>query len=207
MKKYSLYLFDFDGTLFDTAEALKDCYDIVFKKYGVTPGENEYLDFIMISLPRAILSKGVDKKHVSDFCKAFNEAVISEKVIKLTKTYPDTLKFIRYLERNKIKYGIVTGSSVERVKDVYRYFKLDFKKMAVCVGNDSYKRSKPEPDPILIALKKVNYLKRKNEVLYVGDAKQDKDCALAAGVDYLNIKRQHNKKGDIKSLFDLFKYL
>lgn len=205
MKKYSLYLFDFDGTLFNTIDSLKEIYKMTFAKYGIVPTKEDYTIFITLSLPRAMTYKGIDIKHKKEFCDCFNTNVLSERVTKKTKFYPDSMKFMHYLEKHNIKYGIVSGSGKKRIQMIYDYLKLDFSKVHVCVGNESYKNAKPAPDPILIALKKAKYLNRKNEVLYVGDAWQDQECAKLAGVDYINIKRPHNKKGDIKSLFDLFK--
>ena len=49
MKKYSLYLFDFDGTLFDTAESLKEIYKLTFAKYGVVPTKEDYVTSITLS--------------------------------------------------------------------------------------------------------------------------------------------------------------
>ena len=205
MKKYSLYLFDFDGTLFNTIESLKEIYRMTFAKYDIVPTKKDYTTFITMSLPRAMKYKGIDMKHRKEFCNFFNTNVLSEQVVKKTKLYPDSMKFMKYLEKSKIKYGIVSGSSKYRVKMVLDYLKLDYDKLTVCVGNESYKNAKPNPEPILVALKKAKFLKKKDQVVYVGDAWQDEECAKRAGVDYINIKRPHNKAGDIKSLFDLFK--
>lgn len=206
MKKYSLYLFDFDGTLFDTIDSLKEIYKLTFAKYGIVPTKEDYTTFITLSLPRAMKYKGIDIKYKKEFCDYFNTNVLRDSVVKKTKLYPDSIKFMKYLQKKKdIKYGIVSGSSKRRVHDVFDYLKLDYDKLATCVGNESYKNAKPAADPILVALKQIGYLKKKNEVLYVGDAWQDEECAKAAGVDYINIKRPHNKSGDIKSLFELFK--
>ncbi|MCQ2794868.1 MAG: HAD family hydrolase [Bacilli bacterium] len=205
MKKYSLYLFDFDGTLFDTIESLKEIYKLTFAKYGIVPTKEDYTTFITLSLPRAMKYKGIDMKYQKEFCKFFNSNVLCDSVVRKTKLYPDSMKFMKFLEKSDIKYGIVSGSSKQRVYDVLDYLKLDPNKLTVCVGNESYKHAKPNAEPIKVALKKAGFKKRKNEVVYIGDAWQDEACAKAAGVDYINIKRPHNKTGDIKSLFDLFK--
>lgn len=204
MKKYSLYLFDFDGTLFDTAESLKEIYKLTFAKYGIVPTKQDYITFITLSLPRAMKYKGLDLKYRKEFCKFFNQNVLCDSVTRKTKLYKDSMKFMKYLEKSNIKYGIVSGSSKYRVKMVLDYLKLDYARLCVCVGNESYKHAKPNAEPIKVALKKAGFSKRKNEVVYVGDAKQDEACAKDAGVDYIQIKRPHNKMGDIKSLFDLF---
>lgn len=205
MKKYSLYLFDFDGTLFDTIDSLKEIYKLTFAKYGIVPTKEDYTTFITLSLPRAMKYKGLDLKYRKEFCKFFNTNVLCDSVTKKTKLYPDSMRFMKYLQKSGIKYGVVSGSSKYRVKMVLDYLKLDYDKLCVCVGNESYKHAKPNAEPIKVALKKAGYLKKKNEVLYVGDAWQDEACAKAAGVDYIKIKRPHNETGDIESLFDLFK--
>ena len=82
--------------------------------------------------------------------------------------------------------------------------KIDDKKMLTMVGNDTYHRPKPDPEPILIALEQTGFLEKKDEVVFVGDSDQDIKCAKAAGVDPIIVKRSNNKKHDIDSLLDLF---
>lgn len=204
MKKYSLYLFDFDGTLFNTTESLKEIYRLTFAKYNIVPKEEDYLTFITMSLPRAMKYKGLDMSYEKGFCDFFNANVLDKSVIEKTRLYEDTLDFFKYVFSHNIPIGIVTGSSTMRVRDVFNKYNLDYSKLKTCIGNDCYKIPKPDGEPIIEALKQSGYLNRKNEVVYIGDAEQDRLCAKNAGIEYIQIKRDHNT-GSLLTLLDLFK--
>ena len=206
MKKYSLYLFDFDLTLFDTTDSLIEAYKQVLKKYGKNTNRTyeEFIGFLGLSLKRFMEHEHIDKEHTAELLSIFHDNASSEEVIKATKLYPDTKDCIDYLIKNKIKFGIVTGAHFDRVKMVFDYNKLPFFKMVCCITNESYKNPKPDGEPITMALKTTGYENKKGEVLYIGDAEQDLLCAKNAGVDCVLVNRE-NKNKDISSLMDLFK--
>ncbi len=204
MKKYALYLFDFDGTLFDTLDSIKCVYREKTALFNAKIIEEDFPMYLGLSLPRFMRHVGIDPSKEKEFCDAFNKAVLDKNITSKTKLYFDTLDLFKYLYKNNVKHGIVTGSGNVRVHDILDYFKLDFNKLSSCVGNERYKHPKPDPEPILVALKDTGFINRKSEVLFIGDAEQDKLCAEAAGVDYIQINRGKNG-GDINSLLDIFK--
>lgn len=206
MHKYSLYLFDFDGTLFDTLDSLKEAYRESLGKFGKTVEPYEYAYFLGLSLPLTAKYKNIPDDQIPNFIDCFHNLIHNKKVVENTKLYIDTLATFKYLNDHNLSYGIVSGSATKRIHDVMEYFNLDYSRLATCVGNDCYpeNKAKPHPEPILIALNKTNYFNRKNEVLFIGDAEQDIKCARAAGVDCVIVKRD-NKKWDVDSLLDIFK--
>lgn len=204
MKKYSLYLFDFDLTLFDTRESLIEVYNKTLKKFNKEVKEDE-MDFLLgLNLYRMLEYKGIGKEHWLDYCKAFNQITDNDfDVIKKTKPFFDTLETLNYLDKNNLSFGVVTGGTTIRVKNVLSYYKFDPNKLKVYVGADNYRKPKPDGDPIILALELTGFLNRKDEVLYIGDAEQDIICAKNAGVDCVIVDRNTNK-GNIKSLLEIF---
>ena len=207
MKKYKLYLFDFDGTLFDSTESLIDAYQAVLDKYHKKANnKDEFRLYLGMSLPRFMEYKGIDIKYTQELIDIFHKHAQGIEVVKKTILYPDSKEAIEYILNNNLLFGIVTGGHSLRIKEVFDYYHLHFDKLACCVTNELYKIPKPNPDPINIALKLSGFTNRKNEVVYIGDALQDELSAKAAGIDYLQVKRSTNDfKGDINSLMDLFK--
>lgn len=192
MKKYDLYLFDFDGTLFDTLDSLIEIYKLGFLKYGIEIKEDEYETFLGESLISAFSRKGVKQEDVPEAIKYFNEMANTIEVCSKTKLYPETLKLFELLNNKKINYGIVTGSSSVRVNMVLDYFKIDKSNIKVIVGSNMYKKPKPDKEPLEMALKMINYTNKKDKVLYIGDTLQDKLCADAANVECVLLNRRNN---------------
>jgi len=182
---------------------LLNVYRKTFKKFGVDIKDEEAAIFITQSLPLSRRYKHIDDKYDQDFIDTFHSMVNDKDVIEKTKLYDDTIQTIKYMNKHNIPYGIVTGNSYHHVKLVFEYFKLDFSKVKIFVGNESYKNPKPDGEPITIALEKTNYINKKDEVIYIGDATQDLLCAQNAGIKCLIVDRDKKNK-DLVSLLDLF---
>jgi len=80
--------------------------------------------------------------------------------------------------------------------------------MDVIVGAEDYIRPKPNPDPILVALRKINA--HSNKTIYVGDVEADCIAAKKANVKFALIIRNNKGRFNIckpdftlYSLFDL----
>ena len=76
----------------------------------------------------------------------------------------------------------------------------------VYVGNDNSKETKPSPEPILTALRLIDYKDDLEDVIYIGDGENDYLSALNAKVTPLLLNRDGLDKGvknQINSLLDL----
>ncbi len=192
MKSFATYLFDFDGTLVDSHDSLVEVFKEAYKSVGV-----DVPDSYVLRLMRIPLFVGYAELHGPDdpeSKKVFEQNIISmldeERVLKLTKIYDDTLSSLSSLKSRGCTLGIVTSNNVKHVGDVLRFLKIDDKLFSVIIGNNHTKKHKPNPDPIYKALELLGETD-KSIVCYVGDALDDKNAAVNAGVTPVLLDRHH----------------
>lgn len=102
--------------------------------------------------------------------------IISHKKIKLVEGMIDLLKF---LKDRDVKVGIVSSASVKNIMIGLRKNKIT-KYFDVIVGAEDVKRHKPNPDPLLIAAKKLKV--KPKDCVYIGDSIFDMISARRAGM-------------------------
>lgn len=204
MKKYDAYLFDFDGTLFDSRESLLPVWRYAFQKVGVADvSEEQCEDFSHHPLRYAADRMGV--KDFDDFCRLITEGLELEETIKATKMFPDTVSVIATLFSRNLPLGIVSSNvstHIERVlqdKDMRKYF-------SVLSCSDLYSAPKPSPEPCFYCLERLGLAPSKS-ICLVGDSFQDAACAKKAGVTGILLDREGKYRdwGGIKitSLYEL----
>lgn len=205
MKAYKTYFFDFDGTLFNTIESLKPVYRAGFGAVGISVNEEECERFIHVSLEAAAKEKHMKMEDVPAFVKAINKAINSEESMSLIKIYPETEQTLMNLKKTGARLAIVSGNAESHMRPVLERFGLsDF--FETVTGNESFKRNKPFPDPLLVGLERMG-LKIDENSVYVGDSLQDVKCGEEAKLDAILIDRENEhpdfKKTKIASLMDL----
>ena len=208
MKKYKVYLFDFDGTLVDTFPALIYVFQESFAQYGIDVSKEECYDFAREPLNESFERKGGDMTVFWDFVDVINFYLNGQKSIQLTTPYEDTEKTLEILHKMGVIAGIVTSNNVPHIKDVLENHHLDYKFMQVFVGNQECITPKPSPKPIQTALEMINYQGDLKDVVYVGDGRNDALAAKNAGVDAVLLDRDNIYQDEpytiIHSLLELF---
>lgn len=208
MKLYKLYLFDFDGTLFDTLESYFALFEEAFKATGVRCSPEECLQLTRIPLKEGFLKLGGKEEDFRLFVQKVNEYLEKDECIRLSKLYDDTLECIKYFNDRNIDIGIVTSNNVPHVKKVLDLFNIKHNSFQIYVGNQESKKHKPDPEPILKAIELGHYTLDKKDIVYIGDSKNDCLSAINAGVNPILLDRHFEYEGAeyplIHSLRDLF---
>ena len=166
-------LFDWDGTLLDSAEAGLRSYECLFASYGIafdrarfaeTYSPNWHVTYEKVGLPR-------DKWSEAD--SAWLEIYASEEC-GLVDGARDALAI---LETAGVRTGLVTSGTGSRVRRELARLGLDF---PVVVCAEDVARRKPHPDALVAGLAKLEVAPA--DAAYVGDAPEDVEMARAAGV-------------------------
>ncbi len=209
MKKYDLYLFDFDGTLLDTEPALAYVFKTGYEHFGIHFDEKDTLEFARMPLEQGYKRLGGDMSKFIAFCDYIHDVLDHHEALINNHLFPDTKEFFELLKKSGVRAGIVTSNKVSHVKEVLEAMDLPYDAFDIFIGNQECHRFKPLPDPILEALKRGNYKGDLSKVVYVGDGINDTLSANAAGVDAVLIDRvdafpDSDKYVRLHSLTELF---
>lgn len=168
-------LFDWDGTLADTAEASYRCYVRMFADFGIpfdrdayrrTYSPNWYFTFECVGLPPERWADA-DERWLAYF---------AEETISLIDGARDA---VEKLVQRGVAAAIVTSGSRPRVERELELHGVRRHFSHVVCGTDT-ERKKPHPDPLLLALDRLALAPQ--DAAYVGDSPEDVLMAKAANV-------------------------
>ena len=204
-------LFDLDGTLIDSTEAILESFDVAFKTFNQkTPSKEEIKRLIGLPLDIMFEKLGVSRDRVWDFVDEYkkNYRKISTQKTKLLPFAKEAV-----IEASKFaRLGIVTTKTARYSKELMEHFGLmDY--FEVLIGRENVENPKPHPEPILRA---IHQMKANKEATFmVGDTCLDMVSSKEAGVfgvgvvgDYTPVK-ELKKCADIvkKDAFDAVKFI
>ena len=193
MRKYDIYLFDFDNTLFDSLSSLKKCYEyalsFMLKKKVKLNSKETYVycgENLVLTAKRYNFSKDETSLFVSKFLEKYN-------VFYYPRPFKETLKTLKSLKENGAKIGIVSNNNLEYLNDTLIKNNIDPNIFDVILGNGATKRSKPSPSAINLAIRKIKGDKKKDKIVYVGDSINDVKSGLNAKIDTCLVVRKITK--------------
>ena len=207
MQQFLLYLFDFDGTLFDTLPSSEYVFKKAYEGLGININVNDVIGWTREPIPKSYARMGAPKEKFDSFMEDIEKYVNSKESVSLTEIYPDTYDTVLDLKMAEADVGIVTSNNAPHVRDVLKKFDMQSGFFDVIVGNREAPNPKPDPEPILKALEMIKYQGDKKLVCYVGDSINDCIAATNAGIVPILLDRldeyQNAPYLRIKSLKDL----
>lgn len=189
MREYTLYLFDFDNTLFDTRCGIEAILREALPVLGVEYGPDSFDECLGLTMDQVYdRYMGDDRSRYRDFERSFMSVVMSDAYLG-APPFPETARVLESLRARGKRIGVVSGKKAYKIVNLLRANGLDGYPETV-VGFDETERHKPFPDPILRGMSSFDVLK--DETVYVGDSPNDALAAEAAGVDCVIVDR-HNQ--------------
>jgi phosphoglycolate phosphatase len=197
--KQTVILFDLDGTLIDSTEAILRCFDDSFKHFGLpTPPSEEIKALIGHPLDYMYAHLGVPKERVWDFVDIY-KAHYRTRSKPMTKLLPHAKEAI--VEASAFaRLGVVTTKTGLYSKILLEHMGImDY--FEVLIGREDVVEPKPHPEPILKALHKMDVAYR-NDVWMVGDTCLDMVSAKDAQVRGVGVLCGYGKRNELARCSD-----
>lgn len=175
---HSFVIFDVDGTLIDTENAVMESYGkAVFEEFGRRFTEKEMSSAYGIPTRQALEHLGfkdIDsafQKYYRHLFQAFAEV----------KPFDGIVEMLEELKKRKVAGGIVTSRNKDEVaSDLSLQGLMKYFCCVICA--DDTRKHKPEPEPVLKLIEKADA--EISKTIYLGDTYYDYMCAKNAGVRF-----------------------
>ncbi len=180
MKK--LVLFDFDGTLADTAPDLAEAANKQRVRRGLEPLPYETLRPYASAGARGLLKAGLDMSPEDadyDTCRQQFLQDYENDMTRHTTLFPGISELLAALRDHAYVWGIVTNKAEYLALPLVSHLGLA-DECAVTVGGDTTAHSKPHPAPLLHAAEKAGFAPQ--DCIYIGDDQRDIIAGKAAGM-------------------------
>lgn len=186
-------IFDMDGVILDSFKSNCMFNSDVMKLGGFPKPSSKQLKIAHTLSFRQVIKLFLPNEDEKTYEKMFKIGTeIYPKYIKYIKLMKDCKKTLIELSE-KFRLAIVTGRRMYSVKLIFE--KFDIKNFFdVVVTYDIYNKPKPDPEPLLVALKKLK--SKPEESLYIGDGEVDVQAAKAAGIKVIIISNREVSGAD-----------
>jgi len=194
-------LFDLDGTLIDSTEAILEGFKVAFEAFGGKAPEDEDVKRL-IGLPLDIMfaKLGIEKEKVWDYVDTYkgHYRKISRQKTKLLPGAKEAV--IKAAESARL--GIVTTKTARYSKELLEHFGI-LDKFEVLVGREDVQNPKPHPEPVLKAVHLMNAIKESTWM--IGDTCLDMVSAKEAGVNYVGVRWEYEDLHNMKKCAQIIK--
>jgi HAD superfamily hydrolase (TIGR01509 family) len=181
LHKLQAVLFDWDGTLLDSAETTYRCYRRLFENFGIDFTREVFTRTYAPDWYRTYEGIGLSRERWSEADARWLEIYAEEKS-ELVEGARDALTRIAAAG---LRAGLVTSGSRARVEpELARHGIVDLFSAVVC-GEDAQNK-KPHPEALHEGLGRIGIAAE--EAAYVGDSPEDVRMARAAGVYVVGVE-------------------
>ena len=189
-----IILFDLDGTLIDSTEAILEGFEVAFREFNRTPPKDEEIKRL-IGYPLDIMLQklGVDRANIESFVNAY-KLHYREIYIKKTTLLPYAKEAIE-VASSIATLGVVTTKTATYSQELLQHMKI-MDNFDLLIGRENVKNPKPHPEPILKAMKRLKA--KKEETWMIGDTILDMVAAKSAGVKSIGVTCGYGSKSELQ---------
>ncbi|MGE4295290.1 MAG: HAD family hydrolase [Campylobacterales bacterium] len=183
MPKSAVVLFDLDGTVIDSTEAIVESFHVSFKHFGdALPPERAIVSGIGHPLKTMFEQLGVDPARSDDYVAVYRghyRTVCNDK----TFLVPGAKEAVELMAAHA-RLGVVTTKTARFSWEILKHLGIG-DRFETVVGFEEVQNPKPHPEPILLALERLG--RPAGQKWMIGDTPMDILAARAAGVTPLGV--------------------
>lgn len=189
-----LILFDLDGTLIDSTDAILESFHNSFKIHNFPAPQDETIKALIgYPLDEMYRSLNVEEDKVWDYVDTYKEHYR-----KISREKTELLESAREAVEKASEFAtlaIVTTKTGRYSKILMEHFEL-MHYFEVLVGRENVTHPKPHAEPILTALKELD--KVDEDIWMIGDTKLDLISAKNAGVNSIGVLSGYDSKDTLE---------
>ena len=175
-------LFDLDGTLVDSAPDLAGAVNDLRAAEGLVHMPPDQLRPMVGAGARGMLGLAFGVRPGDARYDTLREAFLrryAQRLLQCTRVFPDVEPLLAALDQRGLPWGIVTNKAWALAQPIAAGLRLE-QRAAVLIGGDTTPFSKPHPEPLLEAARRINADPAR--CVYVGDDERDVSAGRAAGM-------------------------
>lgn len=185
-------LFDWDGTIVDSAEASFRCYVRLFESYRIPFDRERFQRTYSPDWYRTYTTLGLPKECWDEADARWLGFYAGEENVMLS----GAREALQRLQQAGMALGIVTSGTGHRVARELEGLGLP-DLFLVIVSADDVEKRKPDPEPLIQGLAKLGV--PAGEAAYVGDSPEDVEMARAAGVYVVGVPGPFPNREELKA--------
>jgi len=187
------FIFDFDGTLVDSEQAIYQCFQSITKQ--LAPNRVEYAKNILIGPPLRDSASEIlgpdDQDSLDEFVQLFTE-MHDEQVIQHTQPYPDVIEVLKQLHTQNIPMALATNKRSAPTQKLIDHFDWnDYFDSIECSDSQSEIRTKD-----IMIQKILNDDNRFYNAYFVGDTPNDGISAKTKNLKFIRALYGYGMKQD-----------
>jgi phosphoglycolate phosphatase len=185
-------LFDLDGTLIDSTDAIVQSFGVAFEHFGSpSPSRVDIISHIGHPLDYMFKELGVEPNKIDEHVARYkqNYQLISKE---MTSLLPDAFEAIELASKHA-RLGVVTTKTGSYSRIILEHLGV-MSYFETLIGREDVVSPKPHPEPIFKAMKHFENA----EFWMIGDTTMDIDSANSAGINSVAVLCGYGAKNELE---------